>query len=371
MNKASASTSLTLVPEIGTFNQFLVCNKGELLQRYQGSPTSPSGISPDFTVNGNQPILSLMVSSSRANGSEIPDEVKFYINNELIGTVTSKSTGYTKTMNTAAAYSTIFELLSPTENSEMYGLRIKGNLVALTGGESGQIKAVFTISEGTSSATLQASCPFLISEVTENSSMVVIEAGDNNNFRITSNTGTGSSVKLVARYYKGLSEITTGVTFKWYRQQFGANSGGGALANWEEIVGATGKELTVSEGDVATSRLYMVHVLDSTGTTVLGQDTQTVYDASDMYEIVMKRSPEDGQVHKAGDSVTVTCEVYRRNNPTPLALPSTAKFSFIGTTTGGTTILSQGPGASPKCTVSYNDIYDAGGQLLLAVEVEF
>ena len=366
MNKASASTSLTLVPEIGTFNQYLICNKGDLWQRYQGSADSPSGISPDFTVNANQPILSLMVSSSRANGMETPDEVRFYINDVPIGTMTKTSTGFNKTADTD-----IFALLVPTQNGGMYGLRIKGNLVALTGGESGQIKAVFTISEGTSSATLQASCPFLISEVSENSSMVVIEAGDNNNFRITSNTGSGSSVKLAAKYYKGLTEITTGVTFKWYRQKFGANSGGGALANWEEIVGTTGKELTVSEGDVETSRLYMVHVLDSTGTTVLGQDTQTVYDASDMFEIVMKRNPEDGQVHKAGDSVTVTCEVYRRNNPTPLVLPSTAKFSFIGTTTGGTTILSKGPGTSPECTVTYNDIYDAGGQLLLAVEVEF
>ena len=366
MSKASASTTLTLVPEIGTFNQYLICNKGDLWQSYEGTVQAPSKVTPDFAVT--RPVLSLAVSSSRTSGSEIPDEAKFEINSVLIGTMTRTSTGYTKTANTAADYAAAFDLLDPTENGGMYGLRIKGNLVSLTGGESGQIRAVFKVSEGTAYAELQASCPILISEVAENSSMVVIEAGDNNNFRIT---GASASVKLAAKYYRGLSEVTTGITFRWYRQKFGANAGGGALANWEELIGSTGPVLTVTAADVDTSRLYMVHVLDSTGTTVLGQDTQTVYDASDLYEIVMSRSPEDGQVHKAGDSVAVTCAVYRRNSATPLVLPATAKWSFIGTTPAGTTICAQGPSSSNICTVGYSDIYSAGGQLVLAVEVDF
>ncbi len=82
---------------------------------------------PDFTANANQPILSLMVSSSRANGMETPDEVRFYINDVPIGTMTKTSTGFNKTDDT-----NIFALLVPTQNGGMYGLRIKGNLVALT-----------------------------------------------------------------------------------------------------------------------------------------------------------------------------------------------------------------------------------------------
>lgn len=366
MSKASASTTLTLVPEIGTFNQYLICNKGDLWQTYEGQASAPTKVSPDFSVT--QPLLSLMVTSSRTSGSEIPEEVKFYINDVLIGGMTKSSTGYAKTANTDAAVSAAFGLLDPTENAGMYGLRIKGNLVALTGGDSGQIRAVFKVSEGTAYAELQASCPFLISEVTENSSTVVIEAGDNNNFRIT---GDNSSVKLAAKFFRGLSEITTGITFKWYKQKFGANPLGGSLANWEEIVGATGPVLTVTAGDVDTSQIYMVHVLDPTGTTVLGQDTQSVYDATDLFEIVMSRSPEDGQVHKAGDAVEVTCAVYRRNSSTAYVLPATAKWTFLGTTPAGTSICAQGPGASNVCTVGYADIHAAGGQLVLAVMVDF
>lgn len=365
-SKASASTTLTLVPELGMFNQYLICSKGDLWQNYEGSASKPSGVTPDFSIT--KPLLSLVVMSSRVSGSEIPDEVKFYINDVLIGTITKNATGYTKTANTAAAYTAVFDLLDPTENAGTYGLRIKGNLVALTNGESGQIRAVFKVSEGTAFAELQTSCPFMISEVIENSSMVVIEAGDNNNFQIT---GDVQSVKLAAKYYKGLSEITTGITFRWYKQEFGANPGLGALANWEEIVGQTGSVLTVSADDVDTSQIYMVHVLDSTGTTVLGQDTQTVYDASDIFEIVRSRNPEDGQVHKKGDSVEVTCTLYRRNSATPYNLPATAKWSFIGTTPAGVTIFSDGPKSSNVCTVGYDDIYAAGGQLLLAMSVDF
>ena len=365
-SKASASTTLTLVPEIGTFNQYLICNKGDLWQNYEGSATAPTNVTPDFSVT--RPLLSLMVSSSRTSGSEIPDEVKFYINDVLIGSMVRSSGGYSKSVSTDTAVSSVFELLDPTENTGMYGLRIKSNLVTLTGGESGQIRAVFKVSEGTSYAELQTSCAFLISEVTENSSIVVIEAGDNNNFRITDDN---SSVKLAAKYYRGLTEITTGIRFRWYKQKFGANPNGGSLANWEEIAGQTGSVLTVSAGDVETSQIYMVHVLDSAGTTVLGQDTQSVYDATDLFEIAMAHNPEDGQVHKKGDFVEVTCTLYRRNSTSPYNLPANAKWSFIGTTPAGVTIFSEGQRSSNVCTVNYDDIYSAGGQLLLTISVDF
>ena len=365
MSKASASTTLTLVPDMGTFNAYLVCNKGDLWQHYEGSVSAPTAVVPNFATT--TPVLSLVVTSSRTTGLEVPDSVRFYLGTVKVGEIEKTGNTYSKSANTDAAYSGMFELLSPAENNGSYGLKIKKNLVAVTNGESGQFRAEFTVSEGSSTATLQATCPFNISEVVTNSSVVVIEAGDNYNFQITEKN---QSVKLAAKYYKGLTEVTSGITYKWYKQVYGANAGGGAMANWELISGATGAVLTVAEGDVDSSQLYMVHVLGSTDSTVLGQDTQMVFDSQDVFEIGISRSPEDGQVHKAGDTVAVSCEVYRRGNPVPQVLPAGAVWKFVGVTPAGTNIMQQSS-ASPTCNVSYDDIAAAGGQLELTVTVEF
>lgn len=365
MSKASASTTLTVFKELTTFNQFLICDKGDLWQTYEGPASTPTKVAPDFSVT--KPLLSLMVSSSRTGTTEIPDEVKYYLNDVLIGTITKSSSGYTKTANTDTAYSSSFDLLSPSENGGKYGLRIKKNLVSLTNGESGQIHAQFKISDGSSYSDLQTSCPFLISQVTENSSIVVIEAGDAYNFQITKDN---TSVKLAAKYYRGLNEVTSGITYKWYKQVYGANPGGGSLANWQLITGATSAVLTVQEADVDTSNRYMVHVLDSTGTTILGQDTQMVYDASDLFEINMARDPSDGFARKDG-MVTVTCTVYRRNSSSPVVLPSTATWAFIGVTPAGTPVFQQAAGSSNVCNVTREDIDAAGGQMELSVTVNF
>lgn len=364
MSKASASTTLTIVPELGTFNHYLLCNKGDLWQNFQGSPSAPTAVVPDFSVT--QPILSLYVTSSRVSGQEIPDKVEFYLGSVLVGTITKSGASYTKTNNSDTAYTGMFDLLDPTENSGCCGLKIKKNLVTVTNGESGQFRAVFVISEGTSSATLQATCPFNISEVVENSSITVIEAGDNYNFQITKNN---TSVKLVAKHYKGLTEVTSGLTYKWYKESYGKNPGTD-LANWELLVGKTSATLDVTEADVETAQRYMVRVFDASGVTVLGQDTQMVYDASDLYEIVIARNPEDGQAHKAGDKVSLTCKVYRRDKSVEESLPANTQWQFIGNTPAGTPIFSASS-TSNTYEVTYNDIYSAGGQLEVSVIVEF
>ncbi|MDE6276984.1 MAG: hypothetical protein K2M06_02645 [Muribaculaceae bacterium] len=363
MSKASASTTLTVLPDLGTFNPYLLCNKGDLWQNYTGAASAPSKVTPDFTVT--KPVVSLFVTSSRSNGQETPDEVKFYLGDVLIGTITRTGASYTKTANTSAAVSGLFDLLSPLENNGCYGLRIKQNLVAATNGENGQIRAAFEVSQGTSFTTLHAACPFTLSEVVENSSIVVIEAGDNRNFQLTQNN---TSCILAAKFYRGLTLITSGITYKWYKQEFGANPTGGALANWKLLTGATGPNLTVNAADVDSSQRYMVQVLDAAGN-VLGQDTQMVFDTSDFYEVGISRNPESGQPVKGG-SVLVTAEVFRRGNSTPLVLTSPV-WSFVGVTPAGTTICQSVPGPSNSYSVSEADIKAAGGQLELTVTVDF
>jgi len=361
MSRSSATTTLTLVPDIGTFNQYLICDKGDLWQNYEGDVTAPGKVVPDFSLT--TPVLSLVVTSSRTTGQEIPDRVKFFLGAVSLGEMTRTAQGYDKAPNTT--YAASFDLLSPTENNGNYGLRIKGNLVTLTNGESGQFRAEFDVSEASSKASLQVSCPFNISEVTSNSSRVVIEAGDGNNFLLTDKN---SSVILKARYFVGTSEITTGLSYKWYKQVFGANPGDKLLENWQLLTNATAT-LSVNAPDVDTAQCYMVQVCDSAGSIVHGQDTQVVYDASDAYEILISRKPEDGQVHDAGDSVELSCAIVKRGSASS-GITGSVSWAFLGYTPAGTPIFSR-TSTSPKDTVSYKEISDAGGQLEVMVSAQW
>lgn len=367
MSKASASTSLTLVPEIGTFNAYLLCDKGDLWQNYKGpDPWNTTEVVPNFEQT--QPLVSLIVTSSRVSGKETPEEVKWYLGNKLVATVEQSGTSYSIAYNTDVDVYGRFEALAPDHQASNgnYCLLIRGNLVHATGGENSQIRAVFEVAEGTSSAILQATLPVVISEVAENSTVCVIEAGDQYNFQITEKN---SSVMLTAKLYRGLQEVTSGLDYDWYKQEYNANPGTDH-EGWVEITSKNGgKTLTVQASEVDSAQRFMVRISDKTTKAVYGQDTQMVYDASDFYEIVISRTPSDGQVHKQGDKVTLECAVYKRGQTTAENLGSPS-WNFIGATPAGTTVF-QSQSSSNQCDVPYDDIATAGGQLEVTVTVEF
>lgn len=373
MSKASASTTLVLIPDLGTVNPYLLCDKGDLRQDFEGSPSAPSKIVPDYTVAAEQPTVSFVATSSRAS-VETPDEITFKIGAATIGTITRSGSSYTKSVVEATAGPSndrTFVLLDPTENGGYYGLKIIKNLVDFTAGASTLITAVATIGSGTAAADVTCSIPYNAALVTSNSIRTVIEAGDANNFKISDNN---LSCILKARHFAGTAELTANKSFRWFAMNF--NAGAGKLSGWEKITGATTNTLTVTEAMVDSSQKFMVAVYNNTADAddaFIDQDTQLVIDTHDLFEIDIVRTPADGQVSSKVSKIEIDCQVFRRKNNTPITL-SNPRWNFLGVTPAGTSVFKD-PSTGSKTTghteVSRQHVENAGGQLELFVGVEF
>ena len=365
VQKASASIALECVPDLGTFRPYMLCDKGELWQNYTGDPSTTTTVVPDFTVAANQPVISAYLQSSRKAGFEIADEIYFYLGAAEIGHITRIGASYSKTLN--PAWGGAFALLSPGENpAGVYGLKIVKNLVGLTGGTGGVIAVKHMVSEGASVSEFTDSMAFRISEMTTNGDKVVIEAGGANGFVITEKS---EKVTLKAAYYSGTSKITTGVTYEWYRQQAGANPGDANLANWAKITTATTDTLIVGADDIDTSRLYMV-IVKKDGS-YAGQDTQIVYDKSDVYEVEIDANPPTKKVKAAGDTVELTCAVWVVGSNAPLSIKNDT-WAWMANTPAGTPIVLTNTSVTNTLSVPYADIEGkASGALIVNIQVEF
>lgn len=371
--KASASTTIVLIPDIGNVNPYLLCDKGDLRQDFEGSPAAPSKISPDYSNAAEQPTISFVATSTRA-ANEIPDEVVFKIGSATIGTITKSGSSYTKAVVDATAGPSndrTFVLLDPTENGGYYGLKIIKNLVAFTAGASTIISCTATFGSGTSSGDVTCSLPYNPALVTSNSIRTVIEAGDNYNFKITD---SNLSCVLKARHFVGTDEKTSTKSFRWFALK--GTSGTGKLSGWEKISGATTNTLTVTEAMVDSSQRFMVAVYNNASDAddaFIDQDTQLVIDTHDLFEIDIVRTPADGQVSSKVSKIDIDCQVFRRKSNTPLTLTN-PRWTFLGVTPAGTSIF-RDPATGTKTTghteVGKQHVTNAGGQLELAVNVEF
>lgn len=369
VQQASTSIGLECVKDMGTFRPYLLCDKGDLWQSYSGTPATTSMVVPNYTVASSQPTVSAYLKSSRVAGEQIADEIYFYIGAALIGKMTKVGNAYTKSLE--AAWAGAFQLLDPTENpTGVYGLKLLKNLVNLTNGASGSISVKFCVSEGSAMTEFVDSIPFLLSEMTTNGDKVVIVSGSSNGFCINEK---GQTIKLIAEYYNGTQKLTAGLTYKWYRQNPGANPGDPNLANWELLTETSGT-LTVTADDINTSRLFMV-VVERNGA-YAGQDTQLVFDKSDVYDVEIVANPVNKKVKNPGDTIQLTSSVWIVSNTAtassaPLSLVNDV-WSYTANTPAGTPIVLDKPSTTNQLTVTYNDIETkAGGNLIISVSVSF
>ena len=90
----------------------------------------------------------------------------------------------------------------------------------------------------------------------------------------------------------GSDEITTGLAYKWYNQVNGA---------WSVLSGKTTQTLTVTNDMVDTTGVFKVEVYQ--GGKLIGQDTQSVMDASDPFDLILNPTPEDETIRESGDTV--------------------------------------------------------------------
>lgn len=341
MSIASKVGQVTFSQKSGVYMAAILCDKGDLYQEYDGDSSAPTNIAPDFTTL--KPTLSFLLTSSRvAEGIVVPSSIKWYFNDVLINFTSNVST------NTFGGETGHFKFVPyAAGTTNYYGLQVVKNLVKASAGASCTIKGVATVTVGNVSDEIQWVYPIPITKGVGNQKVVTIMAGDDKYFAIREK---GGSVILSAVARLGASELTAGLSYKWYRMINNA---------WNLISGQTGKNLTVTDSMVDTTGIFKVEVYQDS--TLIGLDTQTVIDLSDPYDIITNPTPEDETISKAGDTVVYRPILVKRGETTKA---KDMTFYFVFMDSAGVILnpsTANTPSASDTCT--YEMCQQAGGNV--------
>jgi hypothetical protein len=341
MSIASKVGQVTFSQKSGVYMAAILCDKGDLYQEYDGDSSAPTNIAPDFTTL--KPTLSFLLTSSRvAEGIVVPSSIKWYFNDVLINFTSNVSTN---TFGGETGHFRFVPYAAGTTN--YYGLQVVKNLVKASAGASCTIKGVATVTVGNVSDEIQWVYPIPITKGVGNQKVVTIMAGDDKYFAIREK---GGSVILSAVARLGASELTAGLSYKWYRMINNA---------WNLISGQTGKNLTVTDSMVDTTGIFKVEVYQDS--TLIGLDTQTVIDLSDPYDIITNPTPEDETISKAGDTVVYRPILVKRGETTK-AKDMTFYFVFMDSA-GVILNPSTANTSSASGTCTYEMCQQAGGNV--------
>lgn len=344
MSIASASRTIKLIAKVGTYNPTIVAPNGDIYQEYEGTQDNPGAITPNFEAT--QPKLLFVCTSSRVSeGIVTPNSMRYFFNNSEISFGTDGvSTG---------SFAGYFKKIVPDTGNQYYGLQLLKNIVQLAGYASVVIRMEAAVSYATQVDTLKADYRISVGKSTGTSYRVTIAAGDGNNFVLRQK---GAQCILKAVTYQSGTELTSGLTYAWYKM---TNVG------WYPISGQTGQTLTVTDNDVDTWGEFQVVV--SKGGNELGFDTQAVIDASDPYEIEPHPSPEDEAIYEdtnGNGQVTYTPVVVKRGSTTK-AFDS--QFYFIAKDAAGNILNTTSRTPASTFTVTRAMCQQAGGDIALVI----
>lgn len=295
MSKASAIGQVIFMQQAGVFMPMIQCNHGDLYQEYLGDASAPTNIAPDFV--SLQPILSFILTSSRvADGLVTPSSVEWYFNGVKIEFASSVST------NNFGGETGHFKWVDKAANGGYFGLQIVRNLVKASVGAACNIECRAVVSVGNISDTIKFQISIPITKSVGNQKHVRITAGDNKYFTLVDKD---SSCILKAITRMGAEEITNNLTYKWYKMINGA---------WAILPDRTSQTLTVTSAMVDTTAMIKVEVYQSES--IIGQDVQSVVDASDPFDIIVGADPEDQTIRNSGDTVTLIPILVKRGSTT-------------------------------------------------------
>lgn len=314
MSEASAVRQVVFLRKGSVYMPFLQSNMGDLYQEYQGTASSPTNISPDFSTL--TPMLSYIITSSLvAAGLVVPNSVKWYFNDTELTFGSDKVS--TNNFNGETGHFQSVPYSAGVQN--YFALRIKKNLVKASGGAACNIKAEATIAVGNTSDKVQAVYNIPITVGVGNSKRVTIMAGDNKFFTLTDK---GDSCILKAVAWIGSDQLNAGQTYKWYTLQSGS---------WAVLNGQTQQTLTVTNDMVDTTGQFKVEVYQDGN--LIGMDVQTVIDASDPFDILPNPNPENETIEQGSvGSVTYTPILVKRGSTTKF---KDMKFFFVFTDSAG------------------------------------
>lgn len=306
-----------------------------------GEASAPTNIAPDFA--SLKPVLSFILTSSRvAEGLVVPSSMKWYFNDVEI-----KFSGNVST-NTFGGETGHFKFIPyQPGTTDYYGLQIVKNLVKASGAASCTIKGEATVTVGNTSDTVQFVYSIPITKGVGNQKHVTIIAGDNKYFTLR-DKGQSCILKAVARM--GSDEITTGLAYKWYNQVNGA---------WSVLSGKTTQTLTVTNDMVDTTGVFKAEVYQ--GGKLIGQDTQSVMDASDPFDLILNPTPEDETIRESGDTVVYKPILVKRGSTTKY---KDMTFYFVFMDSAGVVLNPSTSGtAATSGTCTWDMCQQAGGNV--------
>lgn len=340
---ASQSRQIHFTSKGGGYSAIWMSSRGDLYQEYLQSG-SDIKYYPNIS-SSTKVTMHLTVTSARTQGTVTPASVKYYANGtELV-------------FNTAGACTTT-GMTSVFHKNASGELEIIGNLGNVTLG-SFLLEAVVSMSSTSGTDTIHVSAPVTLLPYTgAESARVTIAPGDNQNFTISEK---GGSCVLKALTMKGGQDITSGLTYEWYKFT------GGAFVK----LTTTTQTLKVNEPDVDTYSLYKVIVKENGAE--LGFDTQGVLDASDPYDIIISSSFNPGTT--GANSVSTndltlddemadtaylefTCQFVKRGQTTAVA--GTQAFVFTVVAGNGLQVFHPETLSGNKCQVKVSDLKQYG-----------
>lgn len=341
MSDAVKVGQVTFSQKAGVYMPAIMCDKGDLYQEYQGTASAPTNITPDFATL--KPILSYLLTSSRsAEGIVIPSAMNWCFNGVLIAFTNNLST------NVFGGESGHFKFIAYQAGSvNYYGIQLVKNLVKASEGASSSIRGEAKVTVDNTSEMIQSVYPIPITKGVGNQKHVTIASGDNKYFALRDK---GDSCILTAVARMGADEITSGLTYKWYKL---------VNAAWSILNGQTSKNLTVTDSMVDTTGSFKVEVYQSS--TLIGIDTQTVMDLSDPYDIITNPTPESETISAQGDTVVYTPMLVKRGTTTKA---KDTLFYFVFTDSAGLILNPSTAGvAAAKGTCTYDMCQQAGGNV--------
>ena len=346
MSEANCTGQIRYTPKFGVYQSILQCDKGDLFQEYSGDTSSPV-VTPDFA--SMQPKLSMIIISSRvAEGVVVPSSVKWYFNGtELTFTgnistnVFNGETGHFKIIPYQAGV------------NDYFSLQILKNLVVAGGFAASMIKCIATVAVSNTSDTIQSTYPIAINKGVGNAKRITIIAGDNKFFTITTKGGTCA---LKAMAYLGGVEITSNLTYKWYKLVAGIWT----LTVW------TSQLVDIADTEIDTAGVFKVEIYQNG--VLIGSDTTTVMDASDPFDIILNPTPEDESISSQGDTVVYAPILVKRGSTTKYK-DMLFYFAFMDSV-GNVLNPSTANVAAATGTCTYDMCLQAGGNVNYLITTE-
>jgi hypothetical protein len=341
MSTVKGNSTITFVKQGDTINTSLRSTKP--LEQYLKKGTST--VSPDWTQSGNQPTIYPVVRSSLTDTRIEPEsgsEVWKYN-----GSVIPFSGNLSTVMGSIPAGTFKKESKKVDGDTTVPTLTICKNLASADNINADVIEFGATVDTGFRSA-ISASIDIRIEEIEGDPYVGYITVNDGG--VIDSNT---SSLALTAALTRGGQDITSGVTYKWYKA-----SGN----NWTNINKAT-KSIPVTAADIDTQELYKCEFFIS-GSSV-GSAVIPVYDESDPL-VVVPNPDGDEEISSARRQVVYSPLVCKRGdiNMTPV---TGFTFSYQLTNSSYAQIAS---GSGSSFTVTYAHGVAAGGNMTLIITAQ-